>query len=53
MAMMVGQPWATCFGEFEFWGGKYIALKGKATISLKNLVPLHKEKQCSAELLQH
>jgi hypothetical protein len=28
-----------------------ITLNGKATTSLKNLVPLHKEKECSAEFL--
>jgi hypothetical protein len=43
--MRVGQPWATRFGEFEFFEGKYFVLKGRTTTSLKNLAPLRKEKE--------
>jgi hypothetical protein len=43
--MRVGQPWATRFGEFEFFKGKYFVLKGRTTTSLKNLAPLRKEKE--------
>jgi hypothetical protein len=40
------------FRQVWVLGGKYIALKGKATASLKNLVPLHKEKECSAYIIE-
>ena len=36
--------------RLEFWGIN-ITLEGRATASLKNLAPLHKEKECSVEFL--
>ena len=36
--------------RLEFWGIN-ITLEGRATISLKKLAPLRKEKECSAEFL--
>ena len=36
--------------RLEFWGIN-ITLEGRVTASLKNLVPLRKEKECSVEFL--
>jgi hypothetical protein len=47
--MRVGWPWATRFGEGLDFGGMHITLDGVATASLKNLAPICKEKECSAE----
>ena len=38
--------------RLEFWGINII-LEGRATASLKNLVPLRKEKECSSEFLHY
>ena len=38
--------------RLEFWGIN-ITLEGRVTASLKNLAPLRKEKECSAEFLHY
>ena len=45
--LALGHPF---WWRLEF-GGMNITLEGIATASLKNLAPLHKEKECSAEFL--
>jgi len=48
VAMRVGRHWVTRFGRgYTLFGVAGIILMGITTASLKNLAPLHKEKECS------